>query len=43
MMAPMWIAERIGALAMMGDVGGVVRFKEIATKLELLMSGEGRA
>lgn len=42
-MAPMWIAERIGALALLGDFAGVARFREIAAKLELLMSGEGRA
>lgn len=40
MMAPMWIAERIGALAMAGDLAGVARFREIAAKYEQLISNK---
>jgi hypothetical protein len=40
-MAPMWIAERIGALAMAGDFAGVARFREIAAKYEQLIAGKG--
>lgn len=43
MMAPMWIAERIGALAMAGDFDGVARLREIATKYEQLLAGKGSA
>lgn len=34
--APVWIAERIGALALAlaGDAGGVERFREIALRLD---------
>lgn len=32
--APRWIAERIGALALAGDVAGVARFQEIAIRLD---------
>ncbi|RYD65563.1 MAG: hypothetical protein EOP58_07215 [Sphingomonadales bacterium] len=32
--APVWIAERIGALALAGDTAGVARFRQIAAKLE---------
>jgi hypothetical protein len=35
--APKWIAERIGALAMAGDEPGVLRFKEIAARLDQLV------
>lgn len=38
--APVWIAERIGALALEGDAAGVARWKAIAEKLSLLWSGE---
>lgn len=31
--APVWIAGRIGALALTGDTAGVARFKEIAARL----------
>lgn len=31
--APVWVAERIGALALPGDAAGVTRFKEIAARL----------
>ena len=31
--APVWVAERIGALALAGDTAGVARFKEIAARL----------
>ena len=42
-MAPMWIAERIGALALAGDFAGVARFREIAAKYEQLLAGRGKA
>lgn len=42
-MAPMWIAERIGALAMAGDFAGVARFREIAEKYKQLIGGKGQA
>ena len=31
--ASVWVAERIGALALAGDTAGVARFKEIAARL----------
>lgn len=34
--APHWIAERIGALALDGDVAGVARFRAIAARIALL-------
>lgn len=34
--APVWIAERIGALALAGDAAGVERFREIAARLDQL-------
>ena len=34
--APVWIAERIGALALAGDAAGVERFREIAKRMEEL-------
>lgn len=37
--APLWIAERIGALALENNVAGVQRFREIAAKFELLLAG----
>lgn len=37
--AAVWIAERIGALALVGDVAGVERFKQIAARMEQLMRG----
>jgi hypothetical protein len=41
--APAWIAERIGALALAGDVAGVERFREIAARLdELAGAGQPR-
>lgn len=36
--APRWIAERLGALALAGDVEGVERFKAIAARLNDLMT-----
>lgn len=36
--APRWVAERLGALALADDVGGVERFKAIAARLDDLMS-----
>lgn len=35
--APRWVAERIGALALAGDTGGVERFREIARRMEWLL------
>ena len=35
--AGVWIAERIGALALAGDGEGVARWKAIAEKLSLLV------
>lgn len=34
--AALWIAERIGSLAIVGDAAGVERFKEIARRLDQL-------
>ncbi len=31
--APVWVAERIGALALAGDAAGVERFQQIAKRL----------
>ncbi|RSV20366.1 hypothetical protein CA236_00155 [Sphingomonas sp. ABOLG] len=42
-LAPVWIAERIGALASAGDVDGVARFREVAMKYEQLRAGRGKA
>ena len=42
-MAPVWIAERIGALTIAGDHAGVIRFREIAAKYEQLLGGKERA
>lgn len=39
--APVWIAERIGALALAGDAAGVARFKEIARRLDQMMAVRG--
>jgi hypothetical protein len=39
-MAPVWIAERVGALALAGDLAGVARFREIAAKYEQLLAGK---
>lgn len=36
--APLHVAERIGALALAGDLAGIARWKEIAARLELLMT-----
>jgi len=38
--APLWIAERLGALALAGDAAGVERWKAIAAKLDALRTGE---
>ncbi len=38
--AAVWIADRIGALALDGDAAGVARWKAIAEKLALLWTGE---
>ena len=35
-----YIAERIGALALNGDAAGVARWKAIAEKLSLLWTGD---
>ncbi|QNE33018.1 hypothetical protein F1C10_14555 [Sphingomonas sp. NBWT7] len=43
MLAPMWIAERTGALALAGDFAGVARFREIAAKHEQLLAAKAHA
>ena len=43
MMAPMYIAERISALALAGDFAGVRRFREIADRYDQLQDGKGHA
>lgn len=37
--APRFIAERIGALALAGDLEGIERWKEIAAQLDMLRDG----
>jgi hypothetical protein len=37
--APLWIATRIGELALAGDMAGVERWKAIASKLDQCRSG----
>ena len=37
--APVYVAERIGALATAGDAAGVERFMQIAERLDKLRSG----
>jgi hypothetical protein len=37
--APVWIAERIGALALAGDAAGVERWKAVAACLDTLRRG----
>ena len=37
--SPRWVAERIGALALEGDMAAVERFRQIATCIEQLMTG----
>jgi hypothetical protein len=34
--APLYVAERIGALALVEDAAGVARFREIAARLDQL-------
>jgi len=34
--APVWVAERIGGLALEGDTAGVERFRQIAARLDQL-------
>lgn len=36
--APLHVAERIGALALTSDLAGIARWKEIAVRLDLLMT-----
>ena len=38
--APVHVAERIGALALAGDMAGVERWKAIATKMQALTRHE---
>jgi len=38
--ADVWIAERIGELALAGDAAGVARWKAIAEKLDQLWNGQ---
>lgn len=35
--APLYVADRIGALALVGDVAGVARWREIAMRLDSLI------
>lgn len=35
---PRWIAERIGTLAVLGDIAGVERFRQIARRYERLIA-----
>ena len=37
--APVYVAERIGALAAVGDMAGLERFRAIAAKLDALHRG----
>ncbi|WP_334656703.1 DUF6961 family protein [Sphingomonas panaciterrae] len=37
--APLFVAERIGALALADDQAGVIRFKEIAERLDQIRRG----
>ncbi|MEH3039802.1 MAG: hypothetical protein PGN21_07040 [Sphingomonas paucimobilis] len=37
--APVWIAERIGTLALAGDAAGVARFKDMAARVDALQDG----
>ncbi|RZF63908.1 hypothetical protein EWE75_14060 [Sphingomonas populi] len=37
--SPVWVAERIGELALAGDEAGVQRFKEIAARLDQITRG----
>jgi hypothetical protein len=37
--APAFVAERIGAMALAGDVGGIERWKAIAARLDQLRGG----
>lgn len=37
--APLWIATRIGELALAGDMAGIERWKAIAAKLDQLRNG----
>lgn len=37
--APVWIAERIGTLALAGDAAGVARFTDMAARVDALRSG----
>ena len=36
--APRWVAERVGALALAGDVAGVGRFADIAERMEQVLA-----
>ena len=38
--APVFVAERIGALALAGDAAGVERWRQIATKLDGIRAGK---
>ncbi|MGN6538029.1 MAG: DUF6961 family protein [Mesorhizobium sp.] len=40
--APRLIAERIGELALVGDMDGVLRWREIASKLDEIRRAMGR-
>ena len=36
--ACLWVAERIGALALAGDMAGVERFRAIAARMERILA-----
>jgi len=38
--APRFVAERVGALELAGDMEGIERWKEIATRLDQLRGGK---
>lgn len=40
--AALFVAERIGAMALAGDTAGVTRMREIAAKLNVLMAASSR-
>ena len=39
--AELWLAERVGSLALAGDEAGVERFRQIASKLDAIVRPPG--
>lgn len=39
-LTPMFVAERIGALALAGDVAGIATWKAIAARIQQIMQAE---